>query len=396
MLLIGMISGTSVDGIDAALVEINGRPPALRLQLRHALSLPHEPAFRERILRACDREESRVPEICALDFALGEAFANAARRLLAEAGVSRQEVDLIGSHGQTIWHEVSEAGAVLGTLQIGSAAVIAERTGVTTISNLRARDVAAGGQGAPFAAIFDWLMLRRPVGWRALLNLGGIGNITFLPPQAETEAAPLAMDTGPGCGMIDSIVFRITDGERAYDDDGRIAARGQVDEAWLSELLALPYFAQPPPKTTGRELFSRALAERWLVDGRARGRSDADILATVTALTAASVAECLRRFAPAPPEELIVAGGGAKNPTLMAMLRERLPGIPIRHHDELGYSAEFKEAMFFALLAYKSWHGRAQWPAALTGARHASVLGDITPGANFAALIRQTHGGGGA
>ena len=390
MLVLGMISGTSVDGIDAALVEISGQPPALQLELRHAISLPHDANLREHILRACDREESRTPEICILDFAIGEAFARVAQQLMEEVGIAAADISLIGSHGQTIWHEIGAAGEVLGTLQIGAAAVIAERTGITTIGNLRARDVAAGGQGAPFAAIFDWLMLRLPEDWRALVNIGGIGNITFLPPLSNDENPPLALDTGPGCGVMDSVVSMITHGAQTYDDGGRIAARGIVDAGWLNELLTLPYFAQKPPKTTGRELFSRTLATQWLHDGRARGLSDADILASITALTAASIADSIQRFAPAPPSELIVAGGGAENSTMMAMLRERLPQLPVRHHDELGIRAEFKEAMFFALLAYESWHGRAAWHPALTGARHASILGDITPGANFAALIRET------
>ena len=238
-------------------------------------------------------------------------------------------------------------------------------------------------------------MLRLPEDWRALVNIGGIGNITFLPPLSDDETPPLALDTGPGCGMVDSIVSMITHSAQTYDDGGRIAARGVVDAEWLNDLLTLPYFAQKPPKTTGRELFSRALAAQWLRDGRARGLDDANILASITALTAASIADSIQRFAPVPPSELIVAGGGAENPTMISMLRERLPQLPIRRHDELGIRAEFKEAMFFAMLAYESWHGRAAWHPALTGARHASILGDITPGSNFPALIRETWCGAG-
>ena len=386
MLVVGLISGTSVDGIDAALVEIQGKPPALELELIHAITLPYEPDMREKILLACDPELGKTPEVCVLNFALGEAFAELALQLIQEADVSVDEVSLIGSHGQTIWHEIGPTGEVLGTLQIGSAAVIAERTGITTISNLRARDVAAGGQGAPFAAIFDWLMLRLPQEWRAIVNIGGIGNVTILPPYSAEGIAPLAMDTGPGCGMIDSVVSAITAGAMTFDEGGKRAARGTVSDGWLNELLALPYFQKKPPKTTGRELFSRRLALDWLREGRRRGLKDEDIIATVTALTATSIADCIHKHAPAPVHELIVAGGGTANHTLISMLRDQLPGTPLRLHDELGYLAEFKEAMFFALLAYESWHGRAEWHPALTGARHASVLGDITPGENFAAL----------
>ena len=391
MLVLGLISGTSVDAVDAALVDIQGEPPALQLTLRHALSIPHDEDLRGRILRVCDREEGRTPEICRLDFEIGEKFAQVAARLIVAAGCKSEDVSLVGSHGQTIWHEIGGDGQVLGTLQIGSGAVIAERTGITTISNLRARDVAAGGQGAPFAAIFDWLMMRLPQDWRALVNIGGISNITFLPPLSDEMTPPLALDTGPGCGILDMVVSLITGGAEKYDHNGEMSARGNIDEAWLSELLALPYFAHEPPKTTGRELFSRGLAAQWLGDGQKRGLASEDILATLTSLTAQSIADSLRRFTPAPPKELILAGGGTANPTLVARLKEALPNLPLRLHDELGISAEYKEASFFALLAYESWYGRARWHPALTGARHASILGDITPGANFSALIRETR-----
>lgn len=390
MLVVGLISGTSVDGIDAALVEIKGQPPSLELQLIHAITVPYDREMRERILHVCDAHLGLTPDVCVLNFSIGEAFSDLTMKLLREANVSESAVSFIGSHGQTIWHEVSSQGDVIGTLQIGSAAVIAERTGITTISNLRARDVAAGGQGAPFAAIFDWLMLRLPQDWRAIVNIGGIGNVTFLPPRSDEETAPLALDTGPGCGMIDSIISYITQGEKTFDENGMMAASGMVDEEWLNELLALPYFQIEPPKTTGRELFSRTLAKEWLNEGRQRDLKDQDIVATVTALTASSIAHSVRLFSPVQPSELIVAGGGTENSTLLSMLREQLPDIPMRRHDELGYRAEFKEAMFFALLAYESWHGRASWHPAVTGARHASILGDITPGKNYPDLIRDT------
>lgn len=390
MLVVGLISGTSVDGIDAALVEINGQPPSLELKLIHAITVPYDREMREQILLACDAQQGLTSDVCVLNFSIGEAFSDLTMQLLREAKVSVSDVSLIGSHGQTIWHEVSSHGEVLGTLQIGSAAVIAERTGITTISNLRARDVAAGGQGAPFAAIFDWLMMRLPEDWRAIVNIGGIGNVTFLPPRSDHVTTPLALDTGPGCGMIDSVVSYITEGGKTYDENGMMAASGMVDEDWLNELLTLPYFQKEPPKTTGRELFSRTLAKEWLKEGRWRGLKDTDVVATVTALTASSIARSVRHFSPVHPSELIVAGGGAENATLVSMLREQLPNTPIRHHDELGYRAEFKEAMFFALLAYESWHGRANWHPAVTGARHAGILGDITPGNNYPDLIRNT------
>ena len=221
-------------------------------------------------------------------------------------------------------------------------------------------------------------------------NIGGMGNVTFLPPLSDTRSAPLAFDTGPGNALIDEAVQRLTDGAQSYDQDGRIAASGRVDEAWLAELLAHPYFARKPPKTTGRELFGADMAAALVDAGRARGLDAADIVATLTALTAASIADAYRRFAPAPVREVIVGGGGAHNATLLAMLRARLGTVAVRTHEALGLSSDFKEGLVFALLAYETWHGRVGTLPALTGAHHATVLGQITPGRNYADLLRRT------
>jgi len=392
MKIIGLISGTSADAIDAALCEIEGAPPGIRARIVAARTHPYPPGFQARILRQIRPESSRVDELCELNAALGELFAEAVLALLAENGLSPADADLIGSHGQTVWHTVQPDGRATSTLQITEAGVIAERTGITTISNFRPRDIAAGGQGAPLTSYADWLLLRHPDHWRAVQNLGGIANVTFLPPQSDTASDPLSFDTGPANCLIDEIAVLLTDGRQGYDVDGALGAAGTVDEAWLAALLDHPYYRRRPPKTTGRELYTAAMAADLLATGRARGLRDADIVATVTALTAASIADAYRRFAPAPVAEVIVGGGGRRNPTLMRMIRERLGGIPVRTHEDVGLDSDNKEALVFALLAHETWHARPGNHPALTGARRPVVLGQITPGANYAALARRTWG----
>lgn len=390
MKVIGLISGTSADGIDAALCEISGAPPGIEARIIHALTYPYADGVQAQVLQACIPEHSRVDTLCQLNFELGEQFAAAALAVIQAAGLSAAEIDLIGSHGQNVWHMVQPDGRVSATLQITEASVIAERTGITTVSNLRARDVAAGGQGAPLASYLDWLLLRRPDGWRAVQNLGGIGNVTFLPPLTDTEHAPLAFDTGPSNALIDIVMALLTDGAQVYDRDGATAAQGQVDEVWIAKLLVHPYFAQQPPKSTGRELFGPEMGAALIAEGRARGLTDADIVATVTALTAASVADAYRRFAPASIRDVILAGGGTRNPTLVRMLRERLAPREVLTHDAVGIDNDNKEALLFALLAHETWHGRPGTHPAMTGARHGSILGQITPGRNYADLVRRT------
>ncbi|MDX2141300.1 MAG: anhydro-N-acetylmuramic acid kinase [Chloroflexota bacterium] len=403
MRVIGLLSGTSADGIDAALCEIGGAPPHLTMRLVRAQTIAYDARLRERILAAMRRGSAGADEVCLLNFAIGEAFAQAA--LTVAQG---EPVDLIGSHGQTLWHQVEADGRVSATLQIGEPAVIAERTGATVINSFRARDVAAGGQGAPLVGYLDWLLLRHPTEWRAVQNIGGIGNVTFLPPINLTPHKPnltqnptplrarrgdggevhmLAFDTGPGNALIDSAMTIITDGSAHYDDGGRFAAQGSIDRAWLDRLLQHAYFRQPPPKTTGRELFGTDYAEQLVQDGRVRGLTDADSVATLTALTAHSIATAYRDFAPAPIAECILAGGGRHNATLVRMLEQQLAPARVSRSEDHGIDGDFKEALLFALLAYETWHNRPGCLPEQTGATHASILGSITPGANFAALM---------
>lgn len=391
--VIGLLSGTSADGIDAALCEIDGAPPQITARILYAKTYPYPQAQRETYLESIDPQRSSTPTLCQLNFALGESFAQAALMLMQDAQIAPADVDLIGSHGQTVWHSADDHGHIDSTLQIGEPAVIAERTGITTISSFRARDVAAGGQGAPLTAYVDYLLLRHPTRWRAVQNIGGIGNVTFLPPLNVTPTQGheiLAFDTGPGNALIDSAIS-FMDPAKTYDADGAMARAGSMDEVWLDTLMHHPYYQLTPPKTTGRELFSPALARELVAQGRDAGRSDADIIATITMLTAASIADAYQRYAPAPIDEVIVGGGGRLNPALMQAISGLLH-VPVVPHEAVGIDGDFKEALVFAVLAYETWFNRAAALPAQTGARHATVLGSITPGDNYAALLRHTWG----
>lgn len=390
MIIIGLISGTSADGIDAALCAITGEPPRLQARILASLTQPYPPALRQQVLDACVPGASAIDTICQLNYTLAEHFAAAALTLIDRAGVRSADVDLIGSHGQTVWHSILPDGTANATLQLTEPAILAERTGITTISNFRARDIAAGGQGAPLTSYLDWLLLRHPDHWRAVQNIGGIGNVTFLPPLSDDHSAPLAFDTGPGNVLIDAATTRLTDGAQTFDRDGAMARAGQVDREWLTSLLQHPYYRRQPPKTTGRELFGTDMARQLVTDGQQRGRASQDIIATLTALTAHSIADAYQHFAPVSPGEVIVSGGGGSNPALMHMLREQVAPAPLLTHEDIGVSSDHKEALLFALLAHESWHARPGNLPALTGARHPAVLGQITPGENYVDLVKRT------
>ena len=380
MRVVGMISGTSADAIEAVCCQIDGAPPRLELKVLMAQTTPIPAELQRRIHAAATVEGSDVEAITLLDAELGEHFARAAIDLATEMGVGIEHIDLIGSAGQTIWHAVRDDGSVAGSLQIGNGARVAERTGATTVSDLRSRDIAAGGQGAPIVAYVDWLLSRHETAYRAVQNLGGIGNVAFLPPLADEATTPMAFDTGPANVLIDVLMTLISEGRQTYDADGETAADGTVDEAWVRELLTHPYFELEPPKTTGRELFSPAMGRALLARGRANGFYDADVVATVTAFSAESVADQYRRFLPVPPDEVIAAGGGTRNPVFMARLAASLPDTRVLTYEDLGFASHTKEAMAVAGLAYETWRGRPGTLPAFTGVSHPVLMGAINPG----------------
>jgi len=381
------MSGTSADGVDVALCDIHGAPHNLRAQLIQAHTAPYSPRMRQGILDCCAPESSHSEAVAQLHVDLAQVFADCLLDLLARAGMSPQDVDLVGMHGHTIWHHVRADGSVSASLQIGEAAVIAERTQITTISNFRARDIAAGGQGAPLTSYVDWLLLRHDSHWRAIQNIGGMGNVTFLPPLSDNASMPVAFDTGPGNALLDAAMSDISGGTTHYDRDGELARQGRVNEEWLESLLQHPFYARGYPKSTGRETFGSPAASQLLADARARGLHPSEILATLTALTANSIASAYRRFAPAPIAEVILGGGGRHNPIMRGMLQELLAPAELLAHEDIGYNSDFKEALVFAVLAHETWHARPATLPALTGARHPSILGQITPGANYLRLL---------
>jgi anhydro-N-acetylmuramic acid kinase len=395
MRVLGMISGTSLDAIDVAVVDLAPiGPGALSLELVGWSEQPWPPDLRRR-LEGWLASDHGVPlaELGLASMAAGEAFAEAASAGAEAAAVDLARVDLVASHGQTLHHRVGADGRAEASLQVGQPAVIAERTGRTVVADLRPRDIAAGGQGAPLVAFFDAAVFGDAREDVAVLNLGGIANLTFVPASGAERV--IAFDTGPGNAVIDALA-RMLLGER-FDRDGATAAAGGVSEPLLTELLADPYFARPAPKSTGRELFSDQYAASLAARGRARGLGDADLLASATELTARSVAFALRDLIPAWPARLYTGGGGAANPILLerlraAISRESPPGAGeprMESVDSNGVPSAAKEAIAFALLGHETLHGRPNSLASATGARNASVLGAIWPGTNYRDLLGQ-------
>lgn len=362
-----MISGTSHDGIDAALVEFDLRGGVLHGTILQAGSTPYPPDLRDDLLRTLPPGQLQFADVCRLDTLIGQAFADVAAAMIARGG----PVDIICSHGQTVYHWVDGQRA-LGTLQLGQPAWIAERTGVTVVADLRIRDITAGGQGAPLVSHMDTLLLADLPGNPAALNLGGIANMTLL----RAPGGPLAYDIGPANALIDAAVLSSTDGIVGFDEDGRRGAAGQIDTTLLTELLREPYYDVAAPKTTGKELFNGDYLQAALV-----GHSELpteDVVATLTALTAETVAIEVRRH---DVDLLVASGGGCANPTLMRMLRERLTGVTIRLSTEFGAPTDLKEAIAFALIGWNTAHGLPSIVPTCTGARAPRILGAIVPGA---------------
>ncbi|MGV9247715.1 anhydro-N-acetylmuramic acid kinase [Streptomyces sp. NPDC003710] len=368
MRVIGLMSGTSYDAIEAAATDLTLDGDTLHMRPLGHLTVPYPDELHELIAATLPPAPTTTQAVCALDTGIGQAFAGAAGRALSE--LCDGTADLVVSHGQTMHHWV-EDGTVRGTLQLGRPAWIAEATGLPVVSDLRSRDVAAGGQGAPLVGMTDTLLLRGLPGVPAALNLGGIANVTVLAPGTE----PLAFDTGPANALLDAAVRHFTEGAAAYDEDGRRAGAGRVVPDLLRALLDDPYYGRPAPKSTGKEHFHLPYLLRALT--AVPTSEPDDVLATLTRLTAVTVADSCRAHG---VTSLVVSGGGLRNPVLMRMIAEELPGVELRPSDELGLPSDAKEALAFAVLGFLTVHGL---PGALpsgTGARRAALLGSITPG----------------
>lgn len=363
MRVIGLMSGTSYDAIDAAAADLRLDGDQLVLTPLGMLSQPYPDELRAAVAAALPPAPTSAADVCKLDTGIGQAFAAVARQAVEQ--LCGGYADLIVSHGQTMFHWVDN-GVARGTLQLGQPAWIAEATGVPVVSDLRARDVAAGGQGAPLVSIVDVLWLRGRPGVPVALNLGGIANITVV------HGDPVAFDTGPANALIDAVVAELTG--HAFDADGVMAARGQVHEELLARLLADPYYERPAPKSTGKELFNLAYVAHAM-EGLPVIPA-ADLVATVTTLTARTVADAVRRYG---GTEVVASGGGIRNPVLMHLLADELD-VPVRTTDELGIPAAAKEAYAFAVLGFLTVHGLGGTVPSCTGATHSSVLGSVTPG----------------
>lgn len=370
-ILVGLMSGTSADGITAAVVRlVPGANDAVAAELLAHVTRGYEPAQRERLLAAVER--GTPADYCRLAFDVGSWLADAALAALETAHVDPARVRAIASHGHTIWHQAPHA-----TWQLGEAAVIAERTGIDVVSNFRVRDVAAGGQGAPLVAIADRMLFSAPESWRALQNLGGIGNVSVVPPR-NAQGTVRGFDTGPGCAVIDGVTRALAPG-LPYDVDGALARAGQPVDALVDELLGEPFFEQPPPKSTGRELFDRAYIARLIDRCSAAGASTADTVATAVLLTARSIALAVRRFVREPVADLVLSGGGARNPALVDAIAAQVAPLAVRRFDELFFSGDAKEAVAFALLGWLHLARRPGNVVSVTGARGPRVLGTLTP-----------------
>lgn len=376
-LIIGLMSGTSADGIDAALVRVSGSGRETKADVEAFVTQPFSPDLRRQILDVC-HGEGNAETVSRLSVALGHVFADVALAVRDAAGSGGREVDAVASHGQTVSHTPSSK-PFAATQQIGEPSIISQRLGIPVVSDFRAADISAGGQGAPLVPYVDWCLLTHPTNSRAVQNIGGIGNVTFLPANAAPEQV-LGFDTGPGNMLIDAAAAWFSYGALTYDSAGRMAASGSVDYDLLVWLLEHPFLAQKPPKSAGREEFGKAFFDREILPRQehwSRERAN-DVVATLTAFTAYSIFEAYRSFLPAMPDELIIGGGGARNPTLMRMLSEKFGTVPVIDHEALGIDSEAKEALAFAVLANETLLGKPSNLPSVTGASKPVILGKIT------------------
>ncbi|MBM4103568.1 MAG: anhydro-N-acetylmuramic acid kinase [Planctomycetes bacterium] len=372
----GLMSGTSADGVDVAIVDIDNRSTRLAAFAMY----PYSATIRKAIFSLFDPATSTVDEICHYNFVLGDIFADAVIKLCDSSGISLKTIDLIGSHGQTIYHNPSSGRyakrLVRSTLQIGEPAVIAQRTGITTVADFRPADMAVGGQGAPLVPFADYILFADKRITRAVQNIGGIANVTYLPASSSPDKI-IAFDTGPGNMIIDGLINLISGGKKRYDRNGAFAAKGTVSRVMLSKMLNHPYFNRRPPKTTGREEFGLRYSRDIYKYAVTHHVCNEDIVATATDFTAVTIADAYRRFLPKMPEQVILCGGGAKNKTLIKMLRERLDKTEILTTGDFGIDPDAKEAVSFAILAWAAVKGVPGSVPAATGGQRPVILGKI-------------------
>lgn len=380
-LVVGFMSGTSADGVDAALVRIEGYGVNIRVKMLAFCFTPFSDEVRGEILRLAGGGVATAADFCRMNFLLGELYCEAGERLCEEAGVSICDIDLIGNHGQTFWHiPVAEeylGRAIRGTMQLGEDAVLAERFRCPVVGDFRVRDMAAGGLGAPLVPYTEFLLYRSQTESVALQNIGGIGNITVMPANCTLDDI-LAFDTGPGNMVIDEIVRRITNGKLRYDDKGLMAARGEVNLDLLSFMTDDEYIKKAPPKTTGRERYGAMYVDSLMEIARSKGVCDLDTLRTATLFTARTISLAISEFSRVIPSRFIAAGGGSRNDTLMADIKTELPYCDVMTLEDIGHNGDAKEAVAFAVLANEAIFANANNAPKATGARYFVVMGKIS------------------
>lgn len=384
MRVCGLMSGTSLDGLDIAVVDFLHEEGNVRHELIYFVTMPYDEELKQELHKLMN-PAAPLHLVSSMNMYLGERYAESITEALQEAGIGLETVDLISSHGQTIWHEPAiepaRSYARPNTMQIGDIAVIAERTGKTVIGDFRTRDMAAGGQGAPLVPFADQVLFQSDTVGRVLLNIGGIANLTVL-PRRSSEQPIVAYDTGPGNMVIDACVAKLTGGQSTFDKDGELAKSGTVDNEWLDRLMGHEYFAAPAPKSTGRELFGTDYVKTFWAEGDKIGLSSVDKIATATMLTAKTIATEIQRFQQSHDvKEVIVSGGGVHNETLMGFLKSMLPeDLKFATTGDLGIDADAKEAFVFALLGYLGIHKMPNSLPAATGAKKATIMGKIVWG----------------
>lgn len=380
-LVIGLMSGTSADGVDAALVRISGCGERMGIKQLGYVSIPFDTVVRERILKLAEGNFGGSVEFCRMNRFLGELYLDACIEVCRQVGVNADDVDLVGCHGQTLFHEPMPTWylgrEITSTLQIGDPSIICERLGVIAVSDFRVRDMAAGGGGAPLVPYTEYLLYRDDEKDIALQNIGGIGNVTFIPKDG-TMADVVAFDTGPGNVLIDAAMMRFSGGRLTYDKEGEIARTNRVSDELLAWLMKDPYLVQNPPKSTGREHYNRDFIRTIYERAGELGVTDGEVVATVTRFTAKSIAEAVKNYLPRVPNRMIVGGGGSYNQTLMEALSEYLGGTEVLTNEDIGYNSDAKEAVAFAILANETVSGVCANVPSATGAAHPVILGKIT------------------